>query len=346
MDWIKKNTHQFILALLALVLLAVSVIIFLNTQSFEERFAEANRTASHNRDVQKVDTTILDEAQKTLAQPKLWGQGAENGSLFVSWKLVLNPTTKQLERVDVAGSMLHPPIPNLWLQKHGLDLLSSTVRDDDPDQDGFTNKDEYLGTDRSAPTDPQEAEDPKDSTDPKDKSSHPAYYTKLFLKQYIKVPFRLLFNGIDGDPAKDKPEAMSYQINTVDLGGSSEFLKLGDVVRNTRFKLLKFEYKTKMNEKIQELEDVSELTVQHLDTGDSIALVWRKVTDSPDSYALFDYQWPSAANPQPIRVKKLGAFVLKPNIQEQYKLIDIKEAEAQIQLPNGEKYIVPPVPTK
>ena len=43
-----------------------------------------------------------------------------------------------------------------------------------------------------------------------------------------------------------------------------------------------------------------------------------------------------------IRVKKLQEFVLKPEVDDthHYKLIDINDTEAQIQLPDGENYTV------
>jgi hypothetical protein len=41
MDWIKKNYDQFVLALLAVLLVAVSVLLFLKTQSFADAFSDA-----------------------------------------------------------------------------------------------------------------------------------------------------------------------------------------------------------------------------------------------------------------------------------------------------------------
>ena len=346
MDWIKKHTDQFALALLALILVALSVLVLLKTQGFAEGFSAAMTSPPHSKEVPKVDTTVIEVAQKQFEAPKTWLPGEKVGSAFVSWKLVVDPKTQQLMRVDVGG-MLHPPVPNVWLNKHGLDLLSSTVLKDDADGDGFSNLDEYQGEDRlptaDAPIkDELEAENPKDATNPKDKSSHPPYYTKLFLKEWIRVPFRLLFNSYDGDPTRDKPEVMNFQINTVDLRQPSVFLKLGEMVPKTKFKLIKYEYKTTYNPKIEDKEDTSELTLQNIDTNETINLIYNKVTDSPDSIALFSYLWPDATKPQEFKVKKLGPFALRPNVQEQYKLVDINKDGAVIQLPGGEKtYNVP-----
>ena len=349
MDWIKKHTDQFALALLALVLLALSVLVFLKTQSFAEGFSAAMTTAAHSKEVPKLDLTLLESTQKQFVTPTTWALDEKVGSLFVSWKLLLDPTTQQLKRVD-KGGMLYPPVPNLWLTKYDFDLLSQKVIDEDPDGDGFTNLDEYRGEDRlptkEAPIkDELEAENPKDATNPRDKTSHPPYYTKLFLKEWIKVPFRLLFNAYDGDPKRDKPEAMNYQINTVDLKQPSEFLKLGETVANTKFKLIKFEYKTVRNDKIEEDEDASELTIQNSSTNETIVLIYNKVTDSPNSIALFSYLWPDQTKPLEFRVNKLGPFALRPNVQDRYKLVDINKDGAVIQLPGGDKtYNVPLLP--
>jgi hypothetical protein len=193
----------------------------------------------------------------------------------------------------------------------------------DPDKDGFTNEDEYQA-----------------KTDPNNKDSHPPYYTKLFLLKFIQVPFRLIFKSYDGDPKKNDPiEKYSFQIDTIDLRQPSDFLKMGDTVPKTKFKLLKFEFKQAYNDKIQEQEDVSELTLVNEETGDKIVLVYNRITNSPDVYALFVYEWPQPV--QAIKVKKLQEFVLKPEIDEQhhYKLIDINDTEAQIQLPDGKTVI-------
>ena len=194
------------------------------------------------------------------------------------------------------------------------------VTKEDPDKDGFLNEDEW-----------------REKTDPNNKDSHPPYVTKLFAGTWIKVPFRLLFNAIDGDPAKDKPEKMSFQINTVDLRQPSEFLRLGETVSKTKFKLKSFQYKVIPDPNAGD-KDVSELTLVNSETNEEIILVKEKVTDSPDSFEMFDYQWPQP--PVQIRVKKLQEFVLLPEKEKKYKLVDIKESEAVITLPSGENLTI------
>jgi hypothetical protein len=199
------------------------------------------------------------------------------------------------------------------------------VLNEDPDGDGFTNLDEWKGL----------KGDGSDSTDPQDKNSHPPYWSKLRLVQYIKQPFRLQFNAYDGDPKK--PETMSFQINTVDVQQPSQFVKIGDTIQGTKFKVIGFEAKSIPNPATGSNTDVSELTVQNNETSDKVALVLDTIVDSPDSYALFDYLW---ANKE-FEVKKGKEFVLLPEATLRYKLIDITEDEALIQTPTGQQVRIP-----
>jgi len=128
----------------------------------------------------------------------------------------------------------------------------------------------------------------------------------------------------------------------LDLKQPSEFLKIGEKVAKTPYQLEKFEKKETENKSTGEKTDVSELTMLNTETQDRVVLILAKVTDSPESVALFSYQWPKP--PMEFTVKKIKEFVLLPNKTEKYKLLDIQETGALIQLPSGEKYNVPRLP--
>jgi hypothetical protein len=154
------------------------------------------------------------------------------------------------------------------------------------------------------------------------------------------VRFRLKFSSYDGDPKKDSIDKFEFFINTIDLGRRTEVLKIGDTVPSTHFKLEKFEFKTAKNTSTGEEEEVSELTLVNTETNDKAVLILNRIVDSPEYLVLFQYEWPQPDQPplKPIefKVKKAGAFVLRPNVKEFYKLIDIKDNAAVIQLPNGQ----------
>ena len=216
-------------------------------------------------------------------------------------------------------------MPNKWILDHKLDILDNNILVEDPDGDGFNNLEEWRNI----------KGDGSDSTDPIDKSSHPDYYTKLRLVQYIRKPFRLLLNAWDGDPKT--PEGMQFQINTIDVHQPSQFVHIGDMIKGTKFKVIKFEEKHQKNLATGSDSDVSELTVQNTETGDNVILVKDKVANSPDSYALFHYLWKDLQ----FQVKKDKEFALLPEADKRYKLIDIKDDEALIQTPNSQQVRVP-----
>lgn len=333
MNWIKKRYDQFLLALFSVALLACAIMIFLHVQSFGEKFSDAVANVVPNNKVPPVPLEKLEAAQEKLQNPPAWSdpkdqKGVSNrGSLFVSERYIISPDgtpKKPIEGSLYKDSLTGREIPNTWFLDNGLPLLEPKVAMDDTDKDGFTNEDEWRA-----------------NTDPNNKDSHPPYVSKLFLKHQQKVAFRLIFKGYDGDPKKDPSgKSFDYQIDTLDLKRPTEFLKLGDTVSKTKFKLEKFEFKEAYNDKIQEKEDVSELTVVDTETGDKIVLIYNRIIDSPDVFAIFEYEWPQPV--QLIRVKKLQEFVLKPEVDDQhhYKLIDIKETEAQIKLPDNTDYTV------
>lgn len=92
-------------------------------------------------------------------------------------------------------------------------------------------------------------------------------------------PLRLKLIAYDGDPKKKAPEKLSFQINTIDLKERSEFLKLGERIANTKWKLVKFEYKTRLNPISDELEDVSELTITDIETKRDVVLIFLRTTN-------------------------------------------------------------------
>ncbi|HEX4083413.1 MAG TPA: Amuc_1099 family pilus-like system protein [Chthoniobacteraceae bacterium] len=324
MSWIKSNYDQFILGIMALILVGLSAYLGLQAWGFQQVFDNIRGQVIHHNEIPPIDMTAITSATAAVINPAKWDITKEDGSLFISEPYIA--TNGILENPGSPHSLpLHPPVPNSWLIAHKLNILDPNVLNEDPDGDGFTNLDEWKGV----------KGDGSDSTDPLDKNSHPPYWTKLRLVQYIKQPFRLKFNSWDGNPGK--PDSLSFQIDTVDILQPTQFLKLNDVIAGTKFKIVKFEKKEKMNPSTGSTDDVSELTVQNTETGVNVVLVNGQVANSPDSYALFRYLW----NNTGFRVKKGQEFVLLPESTLRYKLIDIQEDKALISTPKGEQIWVP-----
>jgi hypothetical protein len=315
MNWIKLNYDRFALLVAAAGLLGSSGFVIWKTQQFPSLFSEVETQIPQGKKLVPAEVTALEEATAKLDAPAVW-KASHPGSLFISrpYLVVDGKLVDPLKK----DSMLHPPVENTWLTEYQLDLLNPNILNEDPDGDGFTVLDEYLGG----------------KTNPIDKESRPAYSTKLRLVRYIKRPFRLLFAAYDDD---------SYQINTLDLKQPSQFLKLGEPIVGTKFKVLKFEKKVRTNPATEAEDDVSELTVQNTETQEEVVLVYRKTADSPDSFAHFKFIWDGSE----FNVKKGATFALKVEPKVQYKLIDINDSEAVItKIGTDQKITVPRLEAK
>jgi len=338
MDWIKKRYDQFAAALSAIALIAVAVMIFLNTTAFQERFSAVMTTPSRNDQIPAVDTAVIDEARRQLEQPAIWKPRApeteaNGGRLFSATHYIVGPEGRPI-KIKEASTWVHSqtqqPIPNEWVLNHNFDALNPAGAQMDPDGDGFWNEDEWLH-----------------QTDPNQKANHPPNHTLLFLRKYVRVPFRFTLHAYNGDVRT--PEQLDFQIETLDLSERTRFLRLGEDIKPTPFKLLKFEFKEAENKNTGEKDDVSELTLINKDTQDTVVLTKNKETSSTNEFAKFDYYLvveggADRKKPMEFTVPKGKEFVLKPEIDKRYKLLDVKATEAVIQLPDDQKFTVPTYP--
>jgi hypothetical protein len=333
MAWIKKNPHLATLLVVALLVVAGSGLIANSARNFDEKFKPVQEQPPESvktKEPPPLAMTRLEEAQKELEQPFKWTASLSEKPVLVPVRYIFDPAKDQFPKIASGGESRQDPlskkgIPNKWFIDNRLNFTDPNVVNTDADGDGFTNADEWRG-----------------NTNPNSKESHPPYHTKLWLKRFEKVPFLLKFNAYDGDPVKDKPEDLTFQINTLTVRTPSVFRKIGDNVAGEKYKIIKFEYK-KMTDANGVEKDVSELTLEKNDeTKDKVVLIYNTRIDSPDSFALFDYQWPGAAGD--IRVPKGKEFVLRPVIDQRYRLLDINEQAASIQTPSGEKVSITPHP--
>jgi hypothetical protein len=323
MDWIKRNYDQFILGLVALLVLAEALFLIYLCIGFPDTFTVIKTKPYPNNNVPELATDEMRQANDSLKNPAKWQPDEDAASIFVSRAYVL-ANGNLIELDDRKAPPIHPPVPNTWILDHHLDILDTNVLSEDPDGDGFTNLDEWRGV----------KGDGSDSTDPWDPKSHPPYYTKLFLIQYVRQPFRLLFAAYDGDVAH--PDKMDFEINTIDINQPTQFVKIGDIIAGTKFKVIKFEYKSETDSATGDKTDTSELTLQNTETGDSVLLVLNKISNSPDSYAAFHYAW----NDTNFEVKKGKVFALRPEDNLRYILIDITDDHALIQTPTGQQVTI------
>src|SRR5881392_3064162 len=240
-DWLKANYDRAVLIAAAVFLFISAVAIWWSTVQFGSQLTAPGRVLPKAASQPPV-AAELDRAAEQLEQPAQWKASTRSG-LFVPEKHFIGadglPAT-------LKNTQVHPPVPNEWFEKYGLPIEDADVLDQDPDKDGFTNLDEWQG-----------------NTDPTNKDSHPDYITKLHLVSATEEPFRYIFSSRIGD---------KFGINDIDQSELTQFLKVGDVIRGTDFKILKFTEKSERNQ-YGINADVSELLLEHQQTHVQVTLV-------------------------------------------------------------------------
>lgn len=296
MDWVRAHYERVTAIAAALVLLASSVMILRNASQFDERFSSLAQAPIPRPAAPPPSAVELQQTLEKLRQPAQWTTSGRSG-LFVPEKHFIGangmPATLQ-------NTELHPPVPNEWLEQFGLPIVDADVLTQDPDGDGFNNLEEWQG-----------------KTNPTDKASHPAYVTKLKMRAFSQEPFKLVFKSWVDD---------TFAVNSSDERQPTQFVKVGDIVRGTKFKVASFTEKHETNKYGTDI-DVSELALQDEETGEQVTLVKEKTMISPQSVVTFFYP---LMKPPEFTKKKDEEFALPPEEQIKYKLIDVQPAKAVI----------------
>jgi hypothetical protein len=302
MTWLRTNYDRVAVFTAALFLFISALLITRNAWQFGDNLGlqsapPAKAAAPPPKAVE------MEHAKEKLKQPAQWIFSSRSG-LFVPEKHFIGanglPATLQTTEV-------HPPVPNEWIEQFALPIADTDVLTQDHDGDGFNNLEEW-----------------QNHTNPADKSSHPAFIAKLKMNSFAQEPFRLVFASWVDE---------TFALNTSDLKEPTQFLKIGESIRGTKFKIVKFTEKQDTN-KYGTRVDVSELTLENRETHEQLSLVKEKIMISPKSVANFVYEW---GERKEFAVKKDQEFSLKPEEQIKYKLVDVQATKAiiiNIQRPN------------
>ena len=309
MNWVKQKYDIVILAVATLLLVSNAGWIVMNRM--EQSVVQTSLIVPKENAIPALSLDAVRQAAALTDSPAKWKSGSdlpkgtpERGSLLVSRRYLLKDG-KLIDPLSEGSEQLHPPITNDWLLANGLDYTDMNIKEKDSDGDGFSNLEEF-----------------EKKTNPNDPKDAPASFNKLKLVGFKPVPFRLEFKG---DPSGDGKE---FQINLKDLKGSarSQYRKIGDQIEGAPYKILKYESKESTERNLT--VNVSELTVQNTETGESIVLVYNKEANDPTSYGTFrNLLAPGDAD---FTLKKGEEFTIKPDITRKLKLIDITATKAQI----------------
>src|ERR1041385_7351574 len=311
MDWIRAHYDRAAVLAAAAFLTLCSVFIFLSASGFNEKFSALQNVPTPNNKIPAGQASEIAAAMQQMQMPSQWTSSGRSG-LFVPEKHFIGPNGQP---ATLQNTLLHPPVPNEWLEEFGLPITEADVLTQDADGDGFTNLDEWEG-----------------HTNPTEKESHPPYTFKLKLRSFAQEAFPLIFSSSVGD---------TYAINSVDRRMPTQFLQIGELVAGTKYKLAGYTEKYEVDKYGTNI-DVSELTLEQVDTHDTVTLVKEKRATSPESVANFLYTWNGAE--QAFAVKKDQEFSLKPLEDIRYKLLDVQPDKALIvdtQKPNEKIEIKP-----
>src|SRR6266536_2448866 len=303
MDWIKAHYDRVALIAGAAFLLFSAIFIWWNAIQFGNRLVAQQPPPAKAASPPAVAVKLARAAQQ-LQHPAQWKSSTRSG-LFVPEKHFIGADGRP---ATLQNTQVHAPVPNDWFEKYNLPIQDADVLDQDPDTDGFSNLDEWQG-----------------GTDPTNKDSHPDYLTKLHLVSAKEEPFPFIFSSWVGG---------TFALNTIDQSEPTQFLKIGDVIAGTDFKIVKFTEKHERDQYGTKV-DVSELLLEHKNTHAQVTLVKEKVATSPQSVATFVYNW---CGRREFEVRKDQEFSLKPVEEINYKLIDVQPNKAVIvntQKPNA-----------
>lgn len=296
MNWLRGSYDRLSALTGALFLLCCSFFIYLRAQSFNEQFTSGGNTAALARmNISNKSAEVVAAIEKLRAPQQLALR--DTSKLFVPEKHYID---EHGQPATLHYTQLRPPVPNDWLEEYNLPIAEDDVLSQDPDQDGFSNLDEWRG-----------------HTHPTLKDSHPPYSSKLKLRSCTQEPFPLIFSS-----SMDN----TYAINGIDHRTPTQFLRKGDMIAGTRYRVAGYEEKHQ-TDRNGTVIDVSELTLEHVDTHEHVSLVKERQGVSSQSAANFLYNW--NGKEEKLTVKKDQEFVLSP-AGTKYKLLEIEPRRAVI----------------
>jgi hypothetical protein len=257
MDWIKKNTEKFLLMLGMGFLIIGSLV---GGLLFSKEFDAVAIPKSKADAPPKIegDVASYENLLGKLTVVARWEQPKETlHRLFISRRIEYLPLDKKITVYDPTAEGVDG-ISREWKEMYKFSLSDPNVKDMDPDNDGFNNKEEYDA--KTVPTDP---------------NSLPPLVQKLKVVEFKSDPFPIKFAAIN-----DAEFTVQFDEKAVDKSKKekrSNTVKVGDVLVGAgSWKVLEFRPIKNTREVMggpQEFDD-SELILENEKTGRKLTLVY------------------------------------------------------------------------
>ncbi len=318
--------HRIVLlAVLALLAGVAGWVIYAYPGAVQDMKTQAAVKEAGNK-VGGLSADAVAEQEEQWKNPPRWTVVDGQGKLFTSRLWLYFTETKKIQLSD--DSVEIDGVPLKWMMRAGLDAKDPDVLNQDPDGDGFTNREEYLL-----------------KTDPRDPKSHPPYASLLRLQTSSAKKFTLAFTSVN-----DMDGGKVFQINTPQGHRGSYTVKAGDHFEG--FTVGEFRPKRgpkKIGNIVSDDADISELDVKSDATGETLTLVYRDVKDVPEVTATFVLLLANAVN-QPVTVAQGKDFTIqaspKPEIPMEtlhYQFISADATGAKLLNPETKETVTVPL---
>ncbi|NJK91741.1 MAG: hypothetical protein HC904_07915 [Blastochloris sp.] len=237
----------------------------------------------------KIPFETLETVAERVQKPLNIEQPGEGKPVFVSRMVVFYPKSGEIEALDKDKLLPGPEITAAWLLRYNLSIEDVNVGSQDPDGDGFSNKEEF---------------DYKPQTNPINKESHPPIIAKLRVKKFNPVNFDIEFKGrVQG------ADGLQFQVK---FKNASKLFRTGDRIEDYKIG----EYREKIIEEYIEAikttvkRDVSELDITFLKLNQTITLVLNQRQISDESTVEFVLRVPGG-KVEPAVVKRGDSFKVR-----------------------------------
>jgi hypothetical protein len=187
-----------------------------------------------------------------------------------------------------------------WFRKYGLDLNDKNMLESDPDQDGFSNREEFLA-----------------DTDPKDPNARPGVSKTIRVKEYTEVNLPFILRGVEGTTA-----IVEF---TADGTGRREKIKAGDTIRGTKLRVDRVTAGTD-TDKHGDKMDTSQVLLTDSESQDRFVAV--KDLSTPTSASFATLTDPEGKTTMKVRVGDVFQWPSEPD--SSYKVIDLRKEQAVV----------------